>query len=273
LWSTVLRVPTDQGDVWFKAAIPSLAHDVAVTLALAQLRPDAVLGPLAVDHERAWMLLPDGGERLREVLALEKHPRRWYDILPLYADVQIAATPVVDALVESGLPDLRLARLPELAERLGAELGSEGPGRARMSGLCEELAAFRIAETIQHDDLHDGNVFVRPDGYRIFDWGDSVAAHPFMSLVVCLRGIAHRFELTEGDPDLERLRDVYLAAWSTDRSHEALTRAAELAAPLGMLCRAASWWHLGSNLPESERGEYAEAGREWFEEFAFAAAG
>jgi hypothetical protein len=271
LWSTVLRVPTDDGDVWFKAAMPRLAHDVAVTTALARLRPEIVLAPFAVDLERGWMLLPDGGERLREVLAVEQHPRRWHDILPLYADVQIAAAPELDALVESGLPDLRLARLPGLAERLGSELGLEGPGRARMSELCEELAAFNIPETIQHDDLHDGNVFVRPDGYWIFDWGDSVAAHPFMSLVVCLRSIARRFELAERDPDLERLRDDYLARWSSYGFHQALARAAELAAPLGMLCRAESWWQLASGLSESQRGEYSEAGEGWFEEFAAAA--
>jgi hypothetical protein len=97
-----------------------------------------------------------------------------------------------------------------------------------------------------------------------------VAAHPFMSLVVCLRGIAHRFELAERDPDLERLRDIYLDRWSSYGSHAALARAAELAAPLGMLCRASSWWLVASSVAESERNEYSEGGREWFEEFAAA---
>src|SRR5207244_11341397 len=51
-WSTVLRVPTTEGDVYFKAAIPRLAHDAAVTVMLARIRPDLVLAPLAVDPER-----------------------------------------------------------------------------------------------------------------------------------------------------------------------------------------------------------------------------
>jgi hypothetical protein len=263
-------VPTEGGDVFFKAAIPSLAHDVAVTVALARMCPQQVLAPLAVDLERGWMLLPDGGERLREVLTVEKHPRRWYDILPLYAEAQIAAVSRLDVVLEQGLPDLRLARLPDLAEHLRTELGRDGPDRASVSTLCERLAAFGIPETVQHDDLHDGNVFVRPGGYWIFDWGDSVAAHPFASLVVCLRGIAHRFELGDQDPDLLLLRDHYLARWSAYGSHEALTQAAELAAPVGMLCRALSWWRLASNLTESERSEYSEAGRDWFGEFAAA---
>src|SRR5262245_10787539 len=63
-WSTVLRVPTAAGAVWFKAALPGLDHDAGVTAVLARLRPDVVLAPLALDLERGWMLLPDGGERL-----------------------------------------------------------------------------------------------------------------------------------------------------------------------------------------------------------------
>ena len=61
VWSTVMRVPTAAGDVWFKAAVPGLAHDAAVTAVLARLRPDLVLTPLAVDPDNGWMILPDGG--------------------------------------------------------------------------------------------------------------------------------------------------------------------------------------------------------------------
>ncbi len=207
-WSTVLRVPTVTGNVWFKAAVPSLSHDVGVTTTLARLRPDLVLTPLAVDSGRRWMLLPDGGERLREVVAHENNPRRWLDLAPLYAELQIAAMPAVDELLESGTPDYRLAHLPELSERLGSALGRSGPDASKLAELCGELGALGISETIQHDDLHDGNVFVDGDGYRIFDWGDSCIAHPFMSLLVGLRGIAYRFELAEHDPDLARIRDA-----------------------------------------------------------------
>ena len=269
-WSTVLRVPTDGGDVYFKAALSVVAHDVAVTAALARLRPQLVLAPLAVEPERRWMLLPAGGERLREVLARERHPRRWYEILPLYAELQIAAMPALEELIDAGLPDLRLARLPGVAETLGVELGIQGPDRGRVAALCDELAALEIPETIQHDDLHDGNVFVRGDGYWIFDWGDSVSAHPFMSLVVSLRSIAHRFELDDRDPDIESLRAVYLERWSSYGAPASLARAAALAVPLGMLCRAWSWWQLASSLPEPARAEYSDGGLEWFAEFAAA---
>jgi hypothetical protein len=267
-WSTVLRVPTNGEDVFFKAAAPAFAHDAVVTETFSRLRPDLVLEPLAVDRDRSWMLLPDGGERLRELLARAPHPRAWYEVLPAYADLQLESGPELDELVAAGLHDLRLELLPELAERLAFDLDETAPpGAAR---VFEELAAYGIPATIQHDDLHDGNVFAG-DGYRIFDWGDSVASHPFASLVVALRGIAYRFELAEPDPDLERLRDAYLDRFSAFGPVDELRRAAELAQPVGMLSRSLSWWRVAAVAAEPE--EYVEGSREWFGEFAAAVPG
>jgi hypothetical protein len=267
-WSTVLRVPTPGGVVFFKAPAYAFSQDGVVTEALSRLRPDLVLAPLAVDRSHSWMLLPDGGERLRELIARAPHPRPWYELLPAYADLQLASAPELDGLVAAGLHDLRLGLLPTLAERLAFELGETAPeGIAR---VCEELAACGIPATVQHDDLHDGNVFAG-DGYRIFDWGDSVASHPFASLVVALRGIAYRFELAERDPDLERLRDAYLERFSECGSVDELRRAADLAAPVGMLSRSLSWWRVATVAAEPD--EYVEGSREWFQEFAAAVPG
>ena len=74
-WSTVLRVPTAAGDYWFKANIPACAHEAAVVSVLAQRRPDCVPELLAVDVERGWMLMGQGGERLREVIERERISR------------------------------------------------------------------------------------------------------------------------------------------------------------------------------------------------------
>ncbi|MGH3035792.1 MAG: hypothetical protein ACRDMU_01295 [Gaiellaceae bacterium] len=47
-WSTVLRVPTTTGDVWFKACMPALTHEVAVVEVLSSRRPDVLPELLAV---------------------------------------------------------------------------------------------------------------------------------------------------------------------------------------------------------------------------------
>src|SRR5439155_1190038 len=80
----------------------------------------------------------------------------------------------------------------------------------RFEEMCRALAADGVPETIQHDDLHDGQAFVRDGRYLVFDWGDSCVSHPFHSLTVILRSIAFRLDLPPGGPELRRLRDGYL---------------------------------------------------------------
>src|SRR5262249_35920411 len=109
----------------------------------------------------------------------------------------------------------------------------------RVAELCRELIGQAIPETIQHDDLHDGQVFVRGGRYVFIDWGDACIAHPFFTLTVTLNSVAHRLGVDRGSPDVVRVRDAYLDAW-TVRGGDPL-RAFEIADLLGCVCRALSW--------------------------------
>ena len=64
--SCILRTPTAQGDVYFKAVrdSPLFVNEAVVTRALAALFPDHVPAPLALDAERRWMALADFGAEL-----------------------------------------------------------------------------------------------------------------------------------------------------------------------------------------------------------------
>lgn len=250
-WSTVLAVPTDGGSVFFKAGAPAFRHEPAITVFLARRRPDVVPGPLAVDLERGWMLMADGGERLREVVARERALARWLDVLPLYAGLQVAVAGEADELVALGAPDLRLAVLPDRYEALLETL--EGPPEdlarlrdavPRVRAMSEELAAYGIPETIEHDDLHDAAVYVRDDRHRILDWGDACVSHPFLSLSVTLEGvIAWGVDDVEGSVDTAPFRDAYLAVFAESgaartRSIQELRAASVPALRLGWVCRA-----------------------------------
>ena len=86
---------------------------------------------------------------------------------------------------------------------------------------CEELAAAGIPETIQHDDLHDAQVFVRDGRYLLLDWGDACVSHPFFSLAVTLDGvIAWGVDDVEGSEPTEPYRDAYLEPF---RGYDAAT--------------------------------------------------
>lgn len=107
-WATALRIPTDGGDVWFKANMPGLEHEARLVAVLAERRPDCI----AHDAESGWMLMGDAGTRLRELVEAERELTRWLEILPLYAGVQVDLTPAADELVAFGVPTSGSRRCP-----------------------------------------------------------------------------------------------------------------------------------------------------------------
>ena len=110
-----------------------------------------------------------------------------------------------------------------------------------------ELEAFGIPETIQHDDLHDGQVFVQDGHIRILDWGDSCISHPFHTLTVTLRALAWRHGIEPGSEQLLRLRDAYLEPFGAPAA------AADLAYRTGTLGRALAWHRYVSAAAPGER--------------------
>jgi hypothetical protein len=271
-WSTVLRVSTTDGDLYFKALSPAHVFEAGLTEALARWALDRGPQLLAVDTERGWMLMRDAGARLREVLRSPADLARWQRVLPLYAELQRDLARHRDELLGLGVPDRRIATLPANFERLldeselllsGEEalttaeherLRALAPDVARM---CEQLAAGGLPETLQHDDLHDGNVFLRDSRYRVLDWGDSCVSHPFHTMVVTLRSVAHRFDLEPGGPELVRLRDAYLEPWTGLADRRSLLDAFEVAYRTGTIARALAWHRYVSAREDGAGGDDA----------------
>jgi len=240
-WATVLRVPTRSGDVWFKANAAQLMHEAALVRRIASRRPDAVPPLLAADTETGWMLMADAGEPLRAVIARERSLDRWYDVLQRYAGVQLDLADAVDELLALGVPDMRLATLPAAYERLLDQIGANGRFRAAapmVADLCAELAAYGLPELLQHDDLHDGQVFVRDGRHLLMDWGDACVSHPFFTLSVTLEGVlAWGPDDIENSVDTAPFRDIYLAQYR-ERFDGDLVAATTVALRLGWVCRA-----------------------------------
>lgn len=241
-WATAMRIPTEAGDVWFKANADELRYEAALVAFLSARRPDVIPPLLAVDLGRGWMLMGDAGVRMRELVEQERDLSRWLEILPLYATVQLDCADAADELLALGVPDLRLATLPEKYERLVHEVEVEPRYRAavpRVAELAAELAAFGLPETIQHDDLHDAQVFVDDGHYRILDWGDACVSHPFFTLSVTLLGVlAWGLDDVQGSVDVRPFRDAYLGPYAQDAALSDLRDASELAMRLGWICRA-----------------------------------
>jgi hypothetical protein len=255
-WSTVLRVPTDTGTVWFKANHEPLRHEAALVEIIAGRRPDAVSPLLASDTDRGWMLMADAGEWLRNIVPREQSLARWRDVLELYAGVQLDLADDVDRMLALGVPDLRLATLPEKYDRLMEEIDAEPRFReatGRVRELADELAAYGLPELLQHDDLHDGQVFVRDGRHLLMDWGDACISHPFFTLSVTLEGvIAWGLDDEENSEDIAPYRDAYLRPFA-GRYDGDLVAAATTAMRLGWAARAVNGHIPGDDKPTLTR--------------------
>jgi hypothetical protein len=281
-WSTAFRLPVRGGAVWLKSVGPGSAQEPALVQALGEWAPEHVLVPLAVQRERRLMLLPDGGATLREAGGAGS-VQAWEVMLRDYAQLQLDLVPHAGDMVGLGVPDLRLERLPELVSELLADDEALMIGRpdgmtaevrghlqaqlGRIAEQCRRLADSGIPATLQHDDLHDANVFVGDGRHRFFDWGDANVAHPFLSLLVPLRVVARELEVTNGDPALRRLRDAYLEPWSGYGSPDELRAWADLALAVAPLPRAMTWHRILQGVHPAERSDWADAVPGWMAEY------
>lgn len=257
-WSVLVRLSVEGGGrVWFKAAPPAGAFEAGLAAALARWVPEHVLAPLAVDARRGWSLLPDGGALFRDVL--DRGPadaRAWEEPLRRYAEMQRTLVPYAGTIEALGVPGARTDGLPEIFDRLVAEnaaLDAAEKERLRASGprlvdWCAELADLGVPDSLDHSDLHEGQLFApEPGRFTFFDWGDALVGPPFCSLLVPVRAARERY----GSDVLPRLRDAYLEPWTDAARHTPadLRRAASLACRLGAIGRACSWGRLFPGAP------------------------
>jgi hypothetical protein len=259
-WASVFRAPLDAGIVWFKACSLRQAFEVPLTAALSARWPTTVTEVLAFDIDRRWLLTADAGEPLR---GLGNPPERWLEVLPAYARLQIGETEHADDHLDTHVPDLRLSRLPgRYDELLDAELPLEPEETAvlatfgqRFSRLCAELENHGLGATVQHDDLHMNNVYVKDGMLRVLDWGDASISHPFFSLFETFRFLTERNRLSPGDPWFRRLRDAYLGPWG--QGH---VEAFDLAVRIAGFAHAIAWLDQRDALPAGDRPDFDK----WF---------
>jgi hypothetical protein len=262
-WSTVLRVPQADGAVWFKACSSVQAFEPRLTAELHERWPELMPEVLAFDEHRGWLLLADAGTRIGD---LGNPPDHWVDLLPRYAELQRGEAAHVDDHLAHGVPDVRVATLAQRYEELlGEDLPVSDAERRQLRGfaptferLCAELASADPSDTMQHDDLHMHNVFLRDDRLRILDWGDSSISHPFASLVVTFRFLEERNGLAPDDPWFGRIRDAYLEGWGS--GHTGLF---DLAMRVGRFAHVIAELRQRAALSGPERDQFDDDVRVW----------
>jgi hypothetical protein len=276
-WSTQLTVPTDRGVLWFKENTPAMHFEASLLEVLGRRVPDHVVAPLAVETSRGWMLTPDAG---RTVAAVgHDDVETWCRIVSEYGDLQRRLVSHEDEILAAGVPVLRPADLPGWVEQYADELVALPAYDARristddhariiehicvVRGAADRLVAGPIPLSLDHNDLHSNNAFM-PSGdepLRFFDFGDSLWAHPFGSMLVVTNVLGN--DWGADDPRLDRVLDAYLDVWSDLADGDDLRSLLDAARVLGRIHRAHSWRLVLSSVPSRYWGEFGASGSDW----------
>jgi Phosphotransferase enzyme family len=280
-WATALRAPTDRGPVWLKAAGPETAFEVALYRLLERVAPERVLAPIATDPARGWMVLPDGGVTLGERLDELDPVAAMAAVLPEYGRLQRDLGPHLDELLGLGLADMRASVMPrrfeEAVEVVGRHVERRGTEadrgtlrrvlamRERFGAWCARLEGAAVGPSLDHNDLHYWNMLVDGEAgpgavgrVRFYDWGDSVVAHPFASMLLGLGMLRRQLQVGPEDPAVVRPRDAYLEVFGDLASRAELVEELELACQVGKVGRALSWHRAVRMSGDEEAGEFAE---------------
>lgn len=250
--SSVLRVKTTQGWVYFKASAPDAVNEARLTAVLSAVFPQRVAQPLAVHEKLPWMLNRDLGKPL----GTDIDQRDQQQLLFALGDLQVKAcsqmkrwlaldVPVesLDQLVEflqgfesrhaqlRAFVDIDEDQFRTLAMRLG-----------KLVVLCRDLAQGPVPDSLVHDDFTPANCFRRDGGYWLADWGRSWIGHPFMSLH------GWRARLRDPDPSWSAYFDPF-TRFAGQAELEELMKIAQQLLPARSLYRQ---FELLEKLPEGE---------------------
>ena len=275
-WATVLQRADDRRGGVAEGGGPGTAFEVGLYELLARVVPDRVLMPIAVDAGRGWVVLPDGGPPLGERLDGRELVATRCDAL---AAVRRAAARAGAARRRAARARRRAtcarrrcrARFEEALAAVGRDVrrrerprGDRPGGRAARHGRgwCERLAAAPVPASLDHNDLHPWNVLADAAGrVRFYDWGDSVVAHPFASMLRAARLRAARVSARRSTTASCGCATPTSSAFADLAPHAELVETLELACRVGKIARALTWHRALSGGPRAGRGGRGPGGR------------
>ena len=233
MWSlsAVLCMPVasaaGEESVWFKATCDWFRAEAAITEVLGTIAADHLPTLIAVDRERAWMLMaPLPGPDLRD------QPACAPIAAAAIASTQLSSIGQLGLLTAAGCPDRTVQPTLEALHGLvhgsveldALTLGERAAAVAAEPWIVErigELFATTVPPTVVHGDCHLGNVAADGDRAVLYDWTDGCVSHPFLDGVHLAR--------SAGDEHHDAIKAAYTAPWREAYPDADIDRTWELA--------------------------------------------
>lgn len=239
-WSDVLRYKTSDGFIYLKHTPEALAIEANITQALYDQFSATVPEIIASNTDLNCFLMKDAGEPLRKMLKTQFNSRLLCNAITQFTSLQIDLAEHIDVFTHMGVPDWRLAHLPNLYDQFVLQkdlLRTDGLSESdirklilvspEISKLCDSLIADGIPQSIVQCDFHDNNILIDKHSGEItfIDLGEVVISHPFFSLVGCLWQAKKNYGLKDGDEAYRLLYDACLNNFKIFNTHDRLKKA------------------------------------------------
>lgn len=246
--SCLLAAPTSSGTFYFKAAYAKPPAEAVLTRELAELWPQQVVRPTAVDEENNWMLNRD--------YARKGSLRPDHETLPVFAStlarLQLESAAHLEKWNELGCPDHGLDYVMRMMDQKDDFLPHFQAGEKSLSDdelrlfakalseaarQCSKLREIGIPDTLVHQDFRIDNLVLEGGDHYITDWAGAVTGHPFFALGRMYSGD----EQPTQKLDSEAVKQAYLRAFGEFGSGEELEQAFKITLalfPFWRMCHA-----------------------------------
>lgn len=196
-WSTVWRFETESEFIYLKRSIQEFSIETKIIEIIDQIQPGFVPKVIAANHELNCFLMFDAGVTLRKQFKHQFDADLLAKLIKQYTTLQCVISEKTTTLLELGVPDWGLKKVPELyADLLENDVLLDEIGilsheteklidmKPKIAEMCERLSSYKIPDTLDHCDFHDNNVLYDSANHHLtlIDLGEMVISHPFFPL-------------------------------------------------------------------------------------------
>ncbi len=263
--TALYRVPTTNGDLYFKAVPPTFAREIGTTRWLYQQMPEHTPEVVAFDESQHFLLMRDfEADVLREIK--QGDDLSIYEIaLTEFATIQRMTIGQEQTLLALGALDYRLEQLmPKFKAFLAddnffgidhrmpqTDIDAILAAIPTIQAHIERLIAMDLPTTILHSDFHTGNVAIRGNKAIIFDWTDASIGLPIFDFTTFAFDLNDIFK---DQPDtIQHLREVYFRALSDDGDIAQWQDAFTSSRIISLVMQCANYHHLLRTAEPNER--------------------
>lgn len=276
--SCILKIETEKGFIFCKSVLPPIfKNEPKITQALTSYLPDYFPEIVFTDNKQGLILTKDFG---KDILSENKDFDNWLKTVKSYAKLQIEMIKNKDQLLNEGMFNRSLDSIGQqlkdmlkMSDKIfldqensitSEELNKLTDNFEKVENLIKELQFYNIPETIEHGDLHAGNIAIKDNRIIFYDWSDCAISHPFISMRVFFWNFFDKDgkikEKLDYFPDISNsynlLVDSYLNEWSEYGSKEDLKKAFEISQKVSYIAFVIQYIALVDSMEEHTKTQY-----------------